>query len=509
MIRKLLSRTREYIPVRRLFLKFFLWFWFAIWGLHTIVVGSGYLAGTHPLTEPNLYATVAPILAAEAVRAYESGGPEAFSRFSQIPVHDKNRQLYLLDGYGADVLGRPVTDDGMRLARKVRAGEVLIFREQIAAYRFVSPNGHPYVFLLYLASGFYQLLGIVLARGVLFPLALVLLVTPFCLWLAYHIASPIHAIQAAARKVTRGDLSARAPARVLARHDELASLAADFNSMVARIALLLQTQKNLLAAVSHELRSPLARLNVSVALLHSGIAARGQNSPQQTDLLGRMERDIGTIDRLIGQLLTLSRFESGISGAPREAVDLSLLIEEVGADGLFEAQAGGKAVQVLLEDAPILQHADAYALRSACENIVRNAVRFTPPGTTVELELARETLAGRPCAVIAVRDRGPGIPEPMLQSIFDPFVRVGAENTPGNDPVSENVRGNALGNGLGLAIAAGAVHLHRGTIVARNRLGGGLEILIHLPLHEKGNGQQSDRDSRPATRASALAPRQG
>ncbi len=476
------------IPVHRLFLKIFLWFWFTVWGVLTIVVGSAYFQGPHVLAQPSIWATMAPILATEAVRAYESRGPEAFHRFSQSGVDDSSRQLYLLNGYGEDVLGRSVSDDGARMARIVKRGQLLVLREHIAAYRLVSEQGRPYVLLLYLRAGFAHLPQVILGRGVLFLLALLLLVTLLCLWLAYHIASPMYAIQAAARKVTRGDLSARAPAEVLRRRDELASLAADFNSMVDRIEVLVQTQKQLLASVSHELRSPLARLNVSVALLQEDSGARGRQ------LLGRMERDLGVIDRLIGQLLTLSRFEAGVSGARREDVDLSELVEEVGADGYFEAQAANKGVKVTITRSARVQEADSYALRSACENIVRNAVRFTSPGTTVEIELAQQLFAGRWYAIIAVRDRGPGVPVPMLRSIFEPFVRVEGQDVQGHD-------GPADGNGLGLAIAAGAVRLHRGSISARNRDEGGLEIVVRIPLEAQDAGRDDTAQARPASLA--------
>ena len=484
-IEQLWCRARQIGHARRLFFKIFLWFWFTILGVSTVVVAGSYVQGIHVISPPNIYATVAPILAAEAVDAYESEGPNGFARFaktfSESNEDQKRRKLYLLNGSNQEVLGRAVSQDGLRMARQVRAGQILVLRDRIAVYRFISPKGHPYVFLLYVSSGFSRIAEIVFGRGMRFLLVLLPFVTLLCIWLARHIASPIYAIQAAARKVTQGDLTARAPARVLHRRDELASLATDFNSMVQRIELLMQAQKELLAMVSHELRSPLARLNVSVALLHRGSGAREQ------ELLRRMERDIGVIDTLIGQLLTLSRFEVGVSGSFLECVDLRQLLEEVGADVSFEAQTEGKSVQLVIQDSACLGQADAHALRSACENIVRNAVRFTAPGTCVRIELKSAALRGSPAMSIAVYDEGFGVPPSMLETIFHPFVRVHSGD------------GSGTGNGLGLAIALGAVRLHRGSIVARNRDSGGLEVEVLLPLHTQ------DRVSSSVDSTSALS----
>jgi len=183
-----------------------------------------------------------------------------------------------------------------------------------------------------------------------------------------------------------------------------------------------------------------------------------------------MDKDIGVLDKLMGQLLTLSRFEAGISGTRHDTVDLCQLVEEVGANANFEAASSDKRVDVRIKGEAVLPTGDNYALRSACENIVRNAVRFTQPGTSVEIDLSVERGPIADAAIISVRDRGPGVPEEMLEAIFEPFVRVEGETT------------TAASNGLGLAIAAGAIRLHHGSIVASNRSGGGLEVLIRVPI---------------------------
>src|ERR1700732_2842792 len=136
-----LLKVRARVPMHRLFLKIFFWYWLTAWGMITIVLLGSRLTGMRQVSAPNMYATVAPILAAEAVKAYESGGPEAFARFSQSNGSDNERQLFLLDGFYKDVLSRPILDDGLRVAHAAKNGQLLVLRGHIAAYKFVSSMG--------------------------------------------------------------------------------------------------------------------------------------------------------------------------------------------------------------------------------------------------------------------------------------------------------------------------------------------------------------------------------
>jgi len=301
-------RMRARVPMYRLFLKIFLWFWTAAVGILAIVSLATSVVGPKQIVAPNMFATVASILASESVKAYELGGPEAFARFSQGGGTDPDRQLLLLDGAYKDVLSRSLTDEGLRVAHAAKSGQLVVLRGRIAAYRYVSPSGRPYTLLFFIKTGLRQKADTVFGQGLPFGILVILLATLLCFWLAYHIASPIYSIQNTARKVAEGDLKARVPASVSRRYDELAALGKDFDSMVGRLDLLIQTQKNLLNSVSHELRSPLARINLSIALL------KRRYSADSDDLLQRLERDVTRIDLLMGQLLTLSRLEAGLCG---------------------------------------------------------------------------------------------------------------------------------------------------------------------------------------------------
>jgi len=461
-------RFRDRVPVHRLFVKIFSWFWVTALVIIGIIFVGRRVMDLRPIESSSMYASVASMLAAEAARAYESGGPAGFTRFASSLAGDHKSQLFLLDEFNKDVLSRAISRETLRLASEAGKDQLVTkyipLYERVAAYKFVSSSGRPYTLVLYEHSAPLNLTGMLLSAGIPFLLGLLFVVTVLCFWLAYHIAAPIHNIQSAARRVAQGDLSARVPHAVSLRRDELAALAMDFDSMVERIETLIRTQRNLLTSVSHELRSPLARLNVSLALMR-------KHTPQEAfDICERMERDIARIDALIEQLLTLSRLEAGLSLGERENVNFTLLVQEVVADGNFEAQSLGKSVSLESSSPVVLETADSLALRSACENIVRNAIHFTRPGTEVNVALGIDNAASSRHVFLTVRDQGPGVPKDALQNIFSPFFRI---NGPGR---------RKEGNGLGLAIALEAIRLHHGSITASNLNPEGLEISVRLPV---------------------------
>ena len=461
-------RLRSRVPVQRLFVKIFLWFWLTALVMFAVSVGTRTI-GLRSLGQSELIAVFAPKLAAEAAQVYESGGAPAFEQFARSLEDNRERQIYLIDGFGKDVLSRTISPEGKLVAQAARTnGPVVVryrLRRRIAAYKFASPSGRPYVLLFYMEPRLGDSWEALVGQNFLVSMGVLFTVTLLCLWLAYHIASPIQGIQAAARRVVEGDLSAKAPLTISRRHDELASLSTDFNSMVEHLGTLIHTQRDLFNSISHELRSPLARLTVSLALL------RKQLKSGTEDLLGQMERDLARVDTLMSQILILARLESGLSSGTRECVNFSQLVEEIVADGNFEAQALGKSVSLKAANSVSLENADPHALRSACENIVRNAIRFSPPGGKVEVNLTVNGDNERR-VLLSVRDRGPGVPEEHLKDIFQPFFRL------------KRSEGTGEGNGLGLAIAFEAVRLNGGAITASNLSPSGLSIEVSLPFGE-------------------------
>ena len=456
----------QHVPRSRLFFKIFAWFWLTTIAIHVAFSVGSALTGVHVVPQGNMYATVAPLLAAEAVDTFETGGAPAFTQFSEHNFSQNQGTLFLLDGFYADVLSRSLPPNGVRVAKEARLGQLTVFGPHLAAYRYISRSGRPYTLLLAMQDGPGQFREIWGLSALWFVAAIGAVVTMLCWWLTYHIVSPVHHIQAAAREVALGNLSARVEPEVHLRGDELAALARDFDGMVSRLESLIRSQKSLLNSVSHEVRSPLARIALAVEILRDGPVSEAGNS------LAHLDRDVSRLDILMGQLLTLTRLDTGLGYGERESLDLVQLVEEVAADGDFEARASGKRVVFRSDPGRLDVLANATALRSAVENVIRNGLRFSEGGAQVLVDLRVIDQPTCTCVQVRVRDHGPGVPEDYLSSIFQPFFQVKSGSA------------SQAGNGLGLAIALEAVRMHRGTILATNLSPTGLEIVIELPLDQ-------------------------
>jgi signal transduction histidine kinase len=245
------------------------------------------------------------------------------------------------------------------------------------------------------------------------------------------------------------------------RKDELSELAREFDDMAGRIQALVKAQQQLLADISHELRSPLARLSLALDLARRRL---GDGVPEHQ----RIEREVQCLNDLIQQLLTLAQLQGQSSRARFEPLDVRNLVHEVADDARFEAEVSGRKVVVASELDGLIQGNRAL-LRSALENVIRNGVRHTPEGTAVTIEMERVNESER--ILIAVRDRGPGVPEHALDRLFDPFFRV----EEGRDRETGGV-------GLGLAITRQAMLTHGGNASAQNHPEGGLLIRLELPV---------------------------
>ena len=283
-----------------------------------------------------------------------------------------------------------------------------------------------------------------------------------CYALVAYLTAPLVALRDATHRLADGDLKARTNAEARPRRDEVADLGRDFDKMAARLETLVESQRQLLGDISHELRSPLSRLSMALALARRQ-AAQGKSGEEITPAFDRIGRETSRLNELIGQLLELTRLESGDADTPQN-IDLAQLLAEVVADADYEAQTKERAVRIT-HTQPCCLTGNAALLCSAIENVVRNAACYTAPGTSVEVSLncnERET-------VIRVRDYGPGVPEAALEQIFQPFYRAEAAR----DRESGGV-------GLGLAITERAIRSHGGSVRATNEADG-LNIEIRLP----------------------------
>jgi two-component system sensor histidine kinase CpxA len=275
------------------------------------------------------------------------------------------------------------------------------------------------------------------------------------LLLARYLSSPIVRLQRASRSLAAGALDTRVGGPFNRRKDEVGILARDFDAMAERIQALVNDKDTLLRDVSHELRSPLARIRVALAL-----AQRKANPTAQTDL-NRIEQETERLDGLVGQILTLARLRSPLAGR-QQKLRLDELLREIVANARFEHPDA--ALELETTDLPEIR-GDRGELASAIENVIRNALVHAGEGPV------RVTLRATPQGIeICVADCGPGVAEQDLQRIFEPFYRV--------DPSRDHQRS---GYGLGLAIAASVVARHRGKIEAKNGTAGGLEVTLTLP----------------------------
>lgn len=278
-----------------------------------------------------------------------------------------------------------------------------------------------------------------------------------CVLLALYLTSPIRKLREATRKLAEGNLETRVVGKMGRRRDELADLARDFDEMAARIGSLITSQQRLNSDISHELRSPLARLNVALEI------AKQKSNPETAPILGRIEAESARLNEMIGRLLMLAKLESGSDEIEPVRVDLAELVRDVSADADFEAKAKGKSVELVAADECVVMGSENL-LRSAIENVLRNAVRYTRDGTAVDVELTKTN----GLATVKISDHGGGVPDDELAHIFRPFYRIGEDRTR-----------KTGGIGLGLAIAERAVKAHKGTIIAKNA-NGGLAIEIGL-----------------------------
>jgi two-component system OmpR family sensor kinase len=277
--------------------------------------------------------------------------------------------------------------------------------------------------------------------------------------LAFYLVIPISRIRTALGQLAAGDLKVRLGGNWMRRRDEIADMASDFNKMAARLEELVTSRDRLLADISHELRSPLSRLYLAIALAR-------QSPEKMLQSFERIGREADKLDEMVGELLALSKLESGIT-ASNEYFFLSEIAGIVAEDARFEAQEKGVIIELAANtgrrNSETLLVGSGKLISRAIENIVRNALRFSRRGDTITLEMDSNATG----TTLIIRDEGPGVKDEQLASLFEPFVQ--ADATSGQ------------GYGLGLSIAKRAIIAHGGTIEAANGSKGGLIITVWLP----------------------------
>jgi len=400
-----------------------------------------------------------------AIQAYKTQGLAGLQQFVGRSQRESGAEIYLFTDNLKLIDARPVPDSVSVVAREIAGQQqpgqriARVFGGRVTWGKItIAPDGERFIFVVrfFLPSmrppppwqlSTSRIAGLVLTTGLV------------CYLLALYLTSPVKKLQSTVKAFAEGNLDARVSPGLGSRRDELADLGREFDHMAERISSLISSQKRLLADISHELRSPLARLSVALEL------ARKSSNGKAAGPLDRIEQESERVNQLVGQLLALTRLESGAERVPPEVVSLEDLAQQIIDDADFEAKPLHREVRAVQLDHCRVKGSPEL-LRSAIENVVRNAVRYTAEGTAVEVSLISRLDA----AVLKVRDHGPGIPESDLQHIFEPFYRV--------SEARERASGGA---GLGLSIADRTVKLHGGAIRAENAADG-LVVTIELPL---------------------------
>jgi two-component system sensor histidine kinase CpxA len=431
-----------------LFARILVWFWCT---LAITLIGSAFISALNVyqnFSQADAPATLRIHFDLEQARAaYESGGRPALAAFLEDLKHVYGTRGILTDERKRDLLtGRSDVEIINQYSHP--AMRILAFGETTAARR--SEDGR------------YWFISIVPRRPVaswfitpdhLFWLTITL---PLCYWLALSLTKPVRQLQKTVERFGHGDLSVRLNSM---RRDELGDLSRAFDQMATRIETLLTAERRLLLDISHELRSPLARLGVAVEL-----ARTGDNTESA---LNRIQKESDRLNALVGELLQVTRAEGDPASLHRDPIRLDQLVGQLVDDARIEAAARGCEIEYRAP-AMVTVAGDAELLRRAIENVIRNAIRYSPVNEAVRVSLQREN--GR--AVVDVRDAGPGVPEEALPRLFDAFYRV----QPDRDRASGGI-------GLGLSIARRAIELHRGSIRAKNAHPG-LEVVIDFPVKE-------------------------
>jgi len=465
------------IYMKSLFLKIFLSFWAAqaLFLVLAILVTIALQPARHGIESQG------PQILAEVVNAYLSGGERAAHEYVEELWRTQHVWASVFDPSGHEISGRrprmedirpggPPEDSPIRGGPPRHHGWIDNLLPDRVIRQALTLDGKRYTLVLVLPPGPRVFFGPHDIPGLGIGIAIITSGL-MCYLLAWSMTSPVSRLRKAAQSLAAGDLSARAGAPASGRGDELAELMRDFDRMAERIEGLVDSQSRLLKDVSHELRSPLARLSVALGLARQrvtpGVAPELENS------LNRIEVEADRLNQLIQRLLTISRLESGADGLRKTQLSLRELLEQVAHDAEYETPGRGCRVTAPADAGDeFLVEADPDLLRSAMENVVRNATRYTAEGTTVEVRLERQQSAkgGEGEIVVRVLDSGPGVPAEALPKIFEPFYRL--------DDARNRKTGGA---GLGLSIADRAIRLHGGQLRASNRKEGGLEVEIRIP----------------------------
>lgn len=460
----------------RLFWKLFFAFWLALITASLGVGGIVWLYHSDPPGEIRMQRLKpTPSVLRTGTAVLQFGGLEALRNMLEETQKDsRSSLLYALDENGIDILQRSISDALIteaiqqadneisgNSARRIKLDDntqLLLFvpnESTRQAPPLPSIGGPPpgnrfFGPPMWLRNPPLWLLSVIgLAVSILFSALL-----------AWYLASPVRHLRRVFSAAEAGDLEMRAQPLIGQRRDEIADLGRAYDKMADKIKELINAQKRLFHDVSHELRSPLARIQAATGL--------ARQNPEKVDIaLERIELEIERVDTLVGEILVLARLESGVVGDKGERIDLIELVEEVIIDSNFEAEANGCRIEFSGANGQALLNGRIEMLARAFNNVIGNAIKYTLPGSVITVNTQLDQKSA--CFKMEVTDQGKGVPENELSSIFEAFYR------------SSQIHGRG-GYGLGLAIARRTIETYGGSIKAKNAATGSLCVIITLPI---------------------------
>ncbi len=398
-----------------------------------------------------------------AVATYESGNEEALRQWLKHIALSKHLTFYLLSSNGTILGADKIPKEVQRLEKQFISENLPdgIFKRRnlIISHEILTLSQHTYRLVAVLKKPLGHLTAIPWA-GISFEFLIVILISGLVIYiLSLYLTKPLRSLSTAAKSIAEGHFETRVNPAIKTRKDEMARLSQDFDHMAEQIEQLILSKERLLQDISHELRSPLARLQVALTLL------KDKSSEDVEPFIDRMELEIERLDDLIGDILALAKLQKPKQSYRMSEVNLGELINPIIQDANFEFEAKHVSANLSMTQT-VKANINEKLMHHAIENVIRNALIYTKPETTVDVAVTEDTDE----ILITIADRGQGVPEENLHTIFSPFFRV--------DDSREKKTG---GFGLGLAIAFKAVDVHHGNIKAENRPDGGLIITIELP----------------------------
>lgn len=449
--------------MRSLYWKIFLSFWFAI---ILIIFGTVWITSqlAHRSALPEREQMFMDSYANAAVATYESGKKLALLQWLNKIGVSRHMSLYLLASNGeiigaksppkeVEIVSQNLMNDQLG-AGIFKSGKLLVSHEIISTsgtyYRLAAISEKP-------IHHYFQIPWSGISLLIVFATFISGII---CYLLSIYLTKPLRSLSLAAKSIATGKLSTRVGHFRGHNKDEIAELSDEFDSMAEQLETLIKSKERMLQDISHELRSPLARMNIAIEL------ARNKTVHRADAELARMELEISRLNLLIGEILDFARLEKSSAELNLSHVDMAELLNKIIFDANYECADKPERVHASIIE-PCHLEVDPRLIHRAIENVLRNALHYSPDDQLVTVSLVKNN-AGQGIR-INIQDKGPGVPENQLETIFHPFYRV--------DSSREKRTG---GYGLGLAIASRAIKLHKGTIIATNNPEGGLLVQICL-----------------------------